>query len=74
MAFLIWSPNAVEDLKGIRDYIARNSPVYAQFFIEKIVALIETIPDHPYAGRLSRSMAGKTFENASFGITVLCTA
>jgi toxin ParE1/3/4 len=50
MAKLIWSPRALADLRGICDYIARDSERYASLFAERIVALVESIPEHPLLG------------------------
>jgi len=50
MAKLIWSPRALKDLDGICEYIARDSAKYAYLFAERIVATIESIPQHPLLG------------------------
>ncbi len=50
MAKLIWSPLALADLQSICEYIARDSDRYAKLFAERIVALVESIPDHPLLG------------------------
>src|SRR5262245_385470 len=50
MARLIWSPRAVADLEDICEYIARSSDRYASVFAEQVVALIESIPQHPRMG------------------------
>ena len=50
MAKLIWSPAALHDLEEICEYIARDSEHYARLFAERVVALVETIPDHPRLG------------------------
>jgi K+ transporter len=38
-----WSEPAVADLVAIYDYIARDSPHYAQRFVEKLVAAVEPL-------------------------------
>ncbi len=50
MAQLIWSPRAVRDLQEACEYIARTSDRYARVLAEQVIALIESIPDHPYLG------------------------
>jgi len=52
MAELIWSPAAAGDLEEICEYIEKDSEYYARVFAQQIVALIETIPDFPEAGRI----------------------
>ena len=50
MAKLIWSSRALADLNAACEFIARDSPRYAHLFAERIVAMIETIPQHPWLG------------------------
>ena len=49
---LTWSPAAAEHLAGICEYIARDSEMYAIIFARRVVALVETIPRNPLAGRI----------------------
>lgn len=50
MAQLRWSPRAAQDLEDICEYIAQDSETYARLFAQRIMALIETIPDSPLLG------------------------
>lgn len=52
MAGVIWSPRAIRDLDEICSYIARDSERYAQAFAQRLVEIVETIPDHPAAGSI----------------------
>ena len=52
MVTLIWSPRAATDLEEICSYIALDSEHYARLFAQRIVTLIENIPDFPKAGRV----------------------
>ena len=52
MARLIWSPQAAQDLEDICEYIGRTSERYAQVFAQRVVALVESIPQHPRAGSI----------------------
>ncbi|KPJ75415.1 MAG: plasmid stabilization protein [Planctomycetes bacterium DG_20] len=56
MAHLIWSPQAAADLQAICEFIARDSPEYARLFAGQVVGLVESIPDHPQAGRVVPEM------------------
>jgi len=38
-----WSEPAVADLVAIHDYIARDSPHYAQRFVERLIAAAEPL-------------------------------
>lgn len=47
-----WSPEAVEDLESIADYIARDSEFYASAVVSKILATSRKIPSQPLIGRV----------------------
>ena len=49
---LRWSPEAVEDVEAIAQYIERDSSYYAQAVVSRIVLLVETISDQPELGRV----------------------
>lgn len=48
----IWTEPAVEDLRELHDYIARDSAVYASRFVERIISAAEKLSDHPRLGRI----------------------
>jgi plasmid stabilization system protein ParE len=52
MADVIWSPRSLRDFDEICEYIAKDSPQYARVFARRALALIEYIPDHPFAGSI----------------------
>ena len=52
MTAIKWSPQAVRDVESIRDYIAQDSPRYAQLTIERIVASVERLQAFPQSGRV----------------------
>jgi toxin ParE1/3/4 len=47
-----WSEPAVADLVAIHDYIARDSPHYAQRFVERLIAAVEPLESFPQLGRI----------------------
>ena len=49
---LTWSPEAVEDVEAIAQYIERDSSYYAKAVVSRIVSLAESIPDQPELGRV----------------------
>jgi len=51
MAELIWSERSLSDLENIYDYIANDSPVYAQLNVEAIIKSIERLRAFPESGR-----------------------
>jgi len=52
MAKIIWSELALEDLKNIHDYISKDSLIYANRVIEKIILRIEQLESFPKSGRV----------------------
>jgi toxin ParE1/3/4 len=49
---LIWSPESVRDLESIRTYIAKDSPLYADLVVRRIVATVERLRTFPKSGRI----------------------
>jgi plasmid stabilization system protein ParE len=46
-----WTPQAADDLQAIFDFIARDSPYYAQVTVEGILAAIDHLERFPLLGR-----------------------
>jgi len=49
---VIWSVEAVDDLRSIAEYIERDSPHYAAAVVDKIIALARALPSQPRLGRI----------------------
>ncbi len=47
-----WSPEAVEDLESIAEYIERDSSFYAQSVISRILEASRNIKEFPLIGRV----------------------
>ena len=52
MAEIRWSVAAREDLKGIEDFIALDSPLVAVYFVDRLVEAAERLTDFPESGRI----------------------
>ena len=52
MTRIIWAPQAVQDLEAIRAYISRDSPQYADLFVERIVNAVGLLEGNPRSGRV----------------------
>ncbi len=52
MTTLVWTRPALDDIQQIHDYIARDSPRYAQVVTEQLFAAVERLPAHPLSGRV----------------------
>ena len=48
---VIWSEQALLDVEHIRDYIAQDSPAYAQPFIERLLHSTRHLREFPQSGR-----------------------
>jgi addiction module RelE/StbE family toxin len=51
MAEITWSKLALDDLDSIHDYIAKESPFYAQKTIEEFIERVSVLATHPEIGR-----------------------
>jgi addiction module RelE/StbE family toxin len=49
---ILWSPQSLLDLESIRDYIARDSPPYAELVVRRLVAAVERLETFPQSGRI----------------------
>ncbi len=52
MGKVIWSPAALEDIKDIHDYIAKDSVDRAALFIERLIEATDRLTEFPYSGRV----------------------
>ncbi len=52
MKRLVWSPRSLQDLLAIRDYIARDSPHYADLTVRRVFDAVERLARFPESGRL----------------------
>lgn len=46
-----WTPEAVENLTDIRDFVVRDSPRYAALIVERLIASVEQLELFPESGR-----------------------
>jgi len=47
-----WTQQAVDDLTAVRDFIARDSAVYAQLVVERLYSAVGQLRDFPDSGRV----------------------
>jgi toxin ParE1/3/4 len=47
-----WTPLALKDLQVIYDYIASDSPFYADKTMEKIIERVEVLQSHQEIGKI----------------------
>ncbi|MBI5751534.1 MAG: type II toxin-antitoxin system RelE/ParE family toxin [Hydrogenophilales bacterium] len=49
---LVWTEPAVNDLRGIHEYIGQDSRFYAEQFVERLILAAEKLADFPGLGRM----------------------
>ncbi len=49
---IVWSPEAIEDIESIADYIERGSKFYAKSVVNKIFQSTEKLKEFPKIGRV----------------------
>jgi toxin ParE1/3/4 len=52
MARINWTNQALSDLQAIGDFIARDAPVFAQIFVDKVFETVERLENFPRSGRI----------------------
>ncbi|MCX5914324.1 MAG: type II toxin-antitoxin system RelE/ParE family toxin [Deltaproteobacteria bacterium] len=57
---VVWSPEAVDDLESIAEYIARDSRYYAGAVVEKVLEVARNIAKFPQAGRIVPELGEET--------------
>lgn len=74
MGKVIWSPAALDDVDGIAEYIARDSPDRAAAFADRLVNATHRLADFPHSGRVipeSRSPDRREIPVGSYRILYL---
>ncbi|WP_370087550.1 type II toxin-antitoxin system RelE/ParE family toxin [Ekhidna sp.] len=56
MAEVVWTSNALTDLSEIGEYIATDSPKYAELTVSKLYHKVEVLLTHPRVGRIVPEM------------------
>jgi addiction module RelE/StbE family toxin len=51
MAKIIWTEEALEDLHSIHEFISRDSPFYADKFIDKLISKADILIKFPKLGK-----------------------
>jgi len=59
---LWWSLQALRDLEAIREYIAVDSPRYADLVVERIIAAVERLRAFPESSRVMPERSDPRFE------------
>ena len=52
MTPLIWTHRAITDIQSIQQFIAQDSPHYAELVTQRLIASVERLPALPQSGRV----------------------
>lgn len=52
MVKIIWTDFALEDLRAIHEYISKDSKVYADRVVDKIILRVDQLENFPKSGRV----------------------
>lgn len=50
MAEIVWTPQSLDDLRRLLEYISVDSPITARRFAQRIVERVEQLTTHPLSG------------------------
>jgi toxin ParE1/3/4 len=70
MKRLLYSELAIDDLKGILDFIAKDNPIAARSFVDAVIATCRLFAQHPEMGMLREDVAPmlRVFWHQGYGI------
>ena len=67
MTRVIWAPQAIQDVEAIRAHIARDSAHYADLVVERLVAAVERLQNHPRSGRVVAELGDDSIREVIHG-------
>ena len=67
MTLLIWTRRAIEDVQSIKQFIAQDSPHYADLVIQRLIASVERLPALPQSGRIVPEINDSTIREVIHG-------
>ena len=62
---ILWTDPAIEDLRNLHSYIAKDSEVYASSFVERIILAVEKLTNFPDSAAWCQRLRKRRFENSS---------
>lgn len=64
---IVWSCQSRDDLREIRKFIARDSPIAAANFIRKLRTSVERLRVHPESGQVVRELGDTAVREILYG-------
>jgi plasmid stabilization system protein ParE len=62
-----WTPQAQQDLQEIRDFIARDAPVTARIFVQKLKTSVQRLARFPEGGSIVTELGNPTVRELFHG-------
>ena len=62
-----WTNNAISQLKGIHDYIAKDSEFFAKRMVDRLTSRSIQIQEHPYSGQIVPEFGDETIREVIEG-------
>ena len=62
-----WTQSALDDLEGIRDYIARDSVYYAEKFVDGAFSAVGRLEKSPESGRIVPERNNQSIREVIYG-------
>jgi plasmid stabilization system protein ParE len=57
----------IQDVEAIREHIARDSTRYADLVVERLVAAVQRLADHPRSGRVVPELGDDSIREVIYG-------
>ncbi len=67
MTRIEWTRSAVADVRSLRDYVARDSEVYADRLVQNIIETVEKVTSFPLLGRKVAEADDESVREVLFG-------
>lgn len=67
MTPIVWTPQAIGDVEGIKAYIARDSARYAALIAERIVEAVDRLAAFPLSGRVVPELQREEIREVIYG-------
>ena len=67
MTRVTWAPQALEDVEAIRAHVARDSVPYADLLVERLVAAVARLEQHPLSGRVVPEVRNESLREVLHG-------
>lgn len=63
---IVWTENSEIDLDDLYEYIAKDSPIYAERFVDRILSEVDDLAIAPRMGKMVRKQTAMLFESELF--------